>query len=213
MKKLREAYLQYTDPTVPPEERPTQVMLAHELGLPQTTISYWFDKFTQEEGGSPEFTSEESAEEMAQPGKKRKGHKTLGEKTALRKTASAAIAHISDRSIKGAEQAIIIGDIIMNDYSDLIKIAAAKGMSIDDFLQEVFTFYERKAQLTQYVTGLEAHLAELQELTDPNWRFKRKSSLLYRFARYLLAARVYGVKVNTKKAVRALQIELEKIDK
>lgn len=217
MKKLREAYAKYTDPKVPPEERPTQIQLAEEYGEPQSTISYWFNKFDEEDQGyenqtTPEITAEQVLEDSSESGKERKGHKGPLDRAALRKTTSVAMGHITDRTVKAAEQAIIIGDIIMSQYGDLIKIAFAKGLPIEELVKDVFNFYEQKTQLTRYVSELEGQLVALMELTEPNWRYKYKTSLLYRFARDVLLAKQYGVKVNPKKAVRALQIELEKID-
>lgn len=216
MKKLREAYAKYTDPKINPEERPTQLQLAEEYGEPQSTISYWFTRFKEEDEGytnqtTPEITPEQVLEESEQPSE-RKGHKGPMDRTALRKTAGAAMSHISDRATKAAEQAIIIGDIIMSQYGDLVKIAFAKGLPVEELIKDVFNFYEQKTQLTRYTEELEKQLAALMELTEPNWRYKHKTSLLYRFARDVLLAKQYGVKVNPKKAVRALQIELEKID-
>ncbi len=214
LRKFREAYIRYIDPNVIPEERPTQVELAHELEVPQRTLSYWFTRFAQEEGGSPEFAGGEDIDETAQGGaeKGRRGHKTQRQKVAVRKTAGAAIQHLADRSTKTAEQAIIIGDIVMSGYGDLIKISVAKGMNLENFIKEVFNFYEQKAQLTQYITNLEGQLTALQALSDPNWRYQQKSNLLYKFARDLLQSKALGIKVNPKKAIRAFQIELEKID-
>lgn len=206
MKKLREAYLRYSDPNVLPNDRPTQVEISKETGIAQSTISYWFERFKTEEAGY----SPDAAEGTGKKGSQYEGRKR---DVSFREVAKTALAFRADKSRKDAEQVIIIGDTVMRGYSDLITIAIRKGMNIEDFIKEVFNFYEQKPQLTQYTTDLEAKITELEELTDPNWRYKQKSMLLYKFARDLLMANAYGAKINPKEAVRALQIELEKIDK
>ena len=219
MAQVKQAWLEYTNPDLPPEERPTQLELGHKYGLPQTTISYWFGRFRAEQSGySPEFpTTDMAADELTKderplPFKEwRRQRKTYSELLSTRQVAREAISHISDRARKSAEQAIIIGDIITNRYGDLIKIAVAQGIKIEDFITEVFNWYERKTQLEQYLKDLETKLADLQQLTEPNFVFRHKANILFNFARQCLTARLYGLKINPRKAVRALQIELDKI--
>jgi hypothetical protein len=206
--KIKAAYAKYTDPNVLPADRPTQTEISRDIGEAQSTVSYWFNRFKQEESGgmSPELN----------PGfdSKKGTAKSEGRQLTIsyKEVAKAAMGYTSERAQREAQQVIIIGDTIMRLFSDLVKIALAKGVTLEEFIKEVFAFFERKTQLTAYVDMLETQLTELKELTEPNWRYKHKSAILLNFSRELLAAKTAGAKINPKKAVRALQIELDKID-
>jgi len=216
MEKIRQAYKEYTDPNIPFEERPTQDDLAAKYKLPQSTISYYFDKFDRE-GDAPEEpqTLYPSAKDERPPTfeewKERRGPER-GSQVASRATMKHAIKNISEKAKTTAEQAYIIGDLVTTRYFDLVNIALAKGMKLEDFINDVFNFYERREELEQELSTLRTSLTTLKPLADPNWRFQQKTNALLNFASQLVNAKVYGARINVKECVRGFQAELDKID-
>jgi len=216
MEKIREAYKEYTDTSLPPEERPTQEDLAQKYGIPQPTISYWFEKFDRE-GDMPEepqtlFPRESERPPTFEEWKERRGS-DRGSQVASRATMKHAIQNIGEKAKTTAEQAYIIGDLVTTRYFDLVTMALAKGMKLEDFIVDVFNWYERREEIEKELSELKTILTTLKPLTDPNWRFQQKTNALLNFANQLVNAKIYGARINVREATRAFQNELEKIDK
>jgi len=213
MEKLKKAYARYSNPNVPPDERPTQQGLSHEYDIPQATLSYWFRKFEQEGTVEPENMATLSPKEKGRlPGERAQKGKDRAEIVTERTTTREAIKSLSDRSKSTYAQAIAIGDLVTDKYGDLIKIAIAKGMKLEDFVTDVFNYYERREEIERQIHEQEVELAELRDLTDPNYRFKRKSQCILDFAKECLNVVKSGAHINPKQAARALQNDLNKID-
>ena len=218
MQKIREAYKEYTNPEVPLEERPTQLDLAVKYKIPQATLSYYFAKFDRE-GDMPEepqtlFPSGSAITERPptfEEWKARRGPER-GSLVAGRATMKNAIKNISEKAKTTAEQAYIIGDLVTTRYFDLVNLALAKGLKLEDFIADVFNFYERREEIEQELITLRTSLQTLKPLTEPNWRFQAKTNALLNFATQLVNAKTYGARINIREATRAFQKELDKLD-
>jgi len=215
MEQIREAYKEYTDPEIAAEERATQEDLAIKYHIPQPTLSYWFDKFDRE-GTMPEPqtlypTVKNERPPTFEEWKEHRGPER-GSQVASRATMKHAIKNISEKAKSRAEQAYIIGDLVTTRYFDLVNLALAKGMKLEDLISDVFNWYERKEEIEKEVSDLKITLKNLTPLTEPNWRFQQKSNVLLNFANQLVNAKIYGARINVREATRAFQTELQKID-
>jgi hypothetical protein len=216
MEKIREAYKEYSNPDIPMEERPTQDELATKYHIPQPTLSYWFDKFDLEGEVGPKdpktlFPRDERPPTFEKWQEQRSGA-DRGTQIVKRTTMKHAISNLAEKAKTTAEQAYIIGDLITTRYFDLINLAIAKGMKLEDFINDVFNFYERREEIETELSQLRTSLQTLIPLAEPNWRFQRKTEALLNFARQCLNAKIYGARINVKETTRALQTELDKID-
>ena len=207
MQTIKEAYARYTDPNVPQEERPTQEDLEKTYGIPQATLSYWFHKFDVE--------GTEGASEVEKPPGDRRSTKPGRDNIALtsqRTTTKEAIKGIGELSRENYAKAINIGFEAVNNYGDLVELALRKGITIKDFIAEVFSCYEGREERDRYIHDLEIDNAGLRELTEPNYIFKRKSQCILDFAKECASLNKAGAHINIKQAARALQHDLDRID-
>jgi len=214
MKKIREAYKEYTDPAVPFEERPTQEDLAIKYEVPQATLSYWFDKFDRE-GDVPEepqtlFPTKNDRPPTPEEPREHRGP-DRGSQVATRATMKHAIKNIGEKAKTTAEQAYIIGDLVTTRYFDLVNLAIAKGMKLEDFIVDVFNWYERREEIEKELSETTAALQTLKPLAEPNWRWQQKQVALRDFASQLLEAKKFGARIDFRGAIRAYQTELEKL--
>jgi hypothetical protein len=119
---------------------------------------------------------------------------------------------IRARTTASYEQALNIGDLVVDKYGDLVKISLESGTKLEDFIIDVFNWYERRPDYERQTHALEMRITELLELTAPNYIFKRKSQCILDFARYCADLRRTGAHINVKQAARALQTDLDRID-
>lgn len=208
MEKLRAAYKEYTDPEIPEGERLTEEELETKYGIPQSTLDYWFKKFEAEGTVDPDAI-QTIREQSEVPGGKGKDRMTL---VTDRSVMTEALKKIRERSKADTEKVYVIGALVVERYQDLINIALNRGMKLEDFMVEVFNWYERKEEVEQEVSAKNARISELEELTEPNYRFKRKSQILIEFAQQITTQKQLGMRVNPRDAARALQHDLDKID-
>jgi hypothetical protein len=131
---------------------------------------------------------------------------------AERRTTKEAIKSLSERSKAIFEQAINIGDLVVEKYGDLVKIALESGVKLEDFISDVFNWYERKEELERQLHDQKLRITELEELTLPNYIFKRKSQIILEFANTCVALNKSGARIPVKQAARALQNDLDRID-
>lgn len=207
MEKMMELYERYSDATVPEDKRPTQQQLSDESGIAQTTLGFWFRKFAAQETGD----EEDDARAFSKGGPRGK-LKDRAQIVAERRTTREAIKSIGKRSASDYEQAINIGDLVVGKYGDLVKISLATGAKLEDFVADVFNWYESREEMLRQLHELQTELAELRELTDPNYRFKRKSQVILDFAMTCAQLNKTGGHINVRQAARALQNDLDKID-
>lgn len=204
MEKMMEAYERYSDPNVPPDQRPTQQQLSEEIGVPQTTLSYWFRDFEQRGMMGPEAPQTLSP---TRPGKEKDRALAVTERT----TTKQAIKTLSERSKTLYEKAINIGALVVDKYGDLVEIGLESGMKLEDFVAEVFNWFERKTEVEQQLHQQETEIIELRELTASNYIFKRKSQCILDFSKECLGVVKSGARINPRQAARALQNDLDKI--
>jgi hypothetical protein len=206
MEKLIELYEKYNDQNVPEDQRPTQQQLAEESGISQTVISYWFRKFDEQERMGPEAPG---TLEPVRPGRKEQDRAlTRTEKT----TTGRALKDLSSRAASIYEQAISIGNLVVDKYDDLVKIALENGVKLEDFMADVFNWYEAREETLQRIHRMELELNEFRELSAANYIFKHKSQCIVDFAKTIAELNASGGHINMKQAARALQNDLERIE-
>lgn len=207
MAKIRQAYAEYINPDLTPEERPTQENLEVKYGIPQATLQVWFKKFDTE-GVKPQDAQPLYPEDRRQPPTGQDRATLVTSRTTMKET----VTNLSNRAKKTLEEAYVIGDLVVTRYSDLVSIAVAKGMKLEDFIIDVFNFYEGREEMERRIHDFLIEIAELRELTEPNYVFKRKSQCILDFAKECLSVVKSGARVNPRQAARALQHDLDKID-
>jgi hypothetical protein len=191
---------------VPEDQRPTQEQLSEESGIPQPTLSYWFDKFEKQ---GIETLDESTPASGAGKGA---GRGEAVEKESLKRTTREAVKGLSEMAKNLYEQAINIGNYVVDKYGDLVKIALASGVKLEDFISEVFNWYEEKEEVGQRLRAQAEEIMELRELTQPNYIFKRKSQCILDFAKMCAELNKTGGHIPVKQAARALQHDLDRIE-
>jgi hypothetical protein len=220
MEKMLQLWEEYNDPNVPPDQHPSQRTLSQESGIPQTVLSYWFTEFDKREKQEKERQEKAAAEEKEPKmpvAEESQPRETRQRKSRLITASEGQLAKDTQKNIRARttatfEQAMHIGDLVVDKYGDLVKIALESGTKLDDFITDVFNWYERKIEYERGTRALEMQLAELRELTAPNYIFKRKSQCILDFARYLAELKKTGAHMDVKQAARALQTDLDRID-
>jgi hypothetical protein len=199
-------YERYSDPNVAEDQRPTQAELAAESGVPQTVLSFWFRRFEEESTEPKNMHTLTPRGRGGKPGKDRLSVQSN------RTTAKEALKSISERTKSTYEQVLSIGDLVIDKYGDLVKIALESGVKLEDFMADVFNWYEQREEEQKRLRDMEHDLAELRELTLPNYIFKRKSQCILEFANTCAALNKSGAHIPIKQAARALQNDLDRID-
>lgn len=106
-----------------------------------------------------------------------------------------------------------IGAEVVRGYWDLAELAASKGIKIEEFVKDVFNWYERKTTIEDSLASLEfenrnlqAEAEELKRVADPNFRMALKTEALHKVLKEVLILRAKGVRIP----VRAVSQNLEK---
>ena len=120
---------------------------------------------------------------------------------------------------KIATIAIGIGGPIARRYLPLIDTMMSEGMSLEYIAEQVMSWYELKisilAQIARLETDVELRKQEAMaaiSMSMPNFRYWLRVKVVEKYANQLLRARMYGVKIPMKVAMKALNTDLLMVD-
>ena len=126
---------------------------------------------------------------------------------------------LSIEAEKIATIAIGIGGPIARRYLPLIDTLMSEGMSLELIAEQVMNWYELKvgtlAKIERLEVDVELHKQEANAaiaMSMPNFRYLLRAKIVERYAGQLLRARMYGVKIPIKIAMRALNTDLLRVD-
>lgn len=175
----------------------TVEVLSKDYNIPEKTLYYNFKKF----GISRKDDAEKRSSMM----------KEIGQAVQL---------NMSTQAQKLAQISVGIGGRISNKYLPLVDALMDDGQTLEQIADILVDWFESKPvteqkikDLEETVNGLVQQIQNLEELTAPNYRYQLRVKILDKYAKDIMRARAYGVKINLKPTLQAMNTDLLALEK
>lgn len=166
--------------------------LVKEYNIPRNTIYYHFRKMGVTRAG------DKKAEQAVQSEIRAK-----------------EVEALSTEAEKIATLAIGLGGIIARRYLPLLDSLISEGKSLEYIAENIMSWYEMKTstqtnedQLKTEIEKLNRELSAAYTMSLPNFRYYLRTKILERYANQVIRARLMGVRLPVRQAVRAMQTDL-----
>ena len=196
--------------------------LSEKYNISQSTLGRLFKRIEQYVGayGEPDLDDTDFIEfvQKGYPSKDTKPEKVDIEMSKV--IVRAVTDEAKDVAAEKMGQILAIGRTVVMNYFDLVQVAVRKGMTLEDFIKDVFDWYEQREMVKAYVEELEtenamlrAELDNLAVMCRDNFKFMVKVKAAQDFAFRLAYLRALGLPVNVREATRAFWFIMEQIDR
>ena len=170
--------------------------LSEEFQIPVKTLYYNFKKF--------------GISHQDQVEKKQTMLKEIGQATQL---------NLSTQAQKLAQISIGVGGRIANKYLPLIDALMDDGLTLEQIADAFADWFEAKPSTQQKINdlentinNLEGEITNLEELTAPNYKYQLRVKILDKYAKDMMRARAYGIKLAIRPTLDALNADLMRLE-
>lgn len=194
--------------------------LRREALYPEVEQKYLSGEIEVEQITAPPYNIPEASFfwRLKKDGLSRKDEKKKTEKV-LKEVAAAVQENQSKQAVKLSTIAYTIGATITDGWLPLIDAEMADGKGLENLAREIMQWYENKTdtQLTsdnkeKEILALRQELQFAYAAAAPNFRYKLRIDTYNRYAKDLLLLRAVGRKVPLKPIMKALWIDLGRLE-